>query len=545
MDARVRRVDRRTMKRVIVVACSWAAALCLALAYLVIGWGIDDIAGNNAWSTWWIALAASLGSGFFAWAVSALGASAMKQLEPRLRHSMIRQVFALGPTQRTSERAGRVVNSATDGVERVAAYKGIFLAPMIASLTTPILVVIVVALTLDPASGGFLAIAIPLVPICVLGFRKAFKPVSSRYRHASRQLAAKELDAIQGLGDLALMNAGKDMGKRLADAAEEVRSKVMSYLAGNQLILLVIDSVFSLGMITGAITLALIRYEQGALSVGGAISLVLLSSIMLDPLDRIGQFFYIGMGGIAANKEIKKFNAQIPAVMDLEGVKVPAKPAKPGEIRLEDVSFAYTQGTPVLQGASLTISPGEHVALAGPSGAGKSTVSALLQGYLRPRSGHVSLNGVDLADAPLSWVRAQSAVVEQSTYLFSGTLRENLLLAAPTATDAQLIEALRAAHLGDFYEALPGGLDARVGARGLAVSGGEAQRIAIARAFLKNASIMILDEPTAHVDLASEREILASLDTVCAGRTTLTISHRDATIKGADRVATLQEGTIR
>ena len=109
----------------------------------------------------------------------------------------------------------------------------------------------------------------------------------------------------------------------------------------------------------------------------------------------------------------------------------------------------------------------------------------------------------------------------------------------------RLIEALRAAHLGDFYEALPGGLDARVGARGLAVSGGEAQRIAIARAFLKNASIMILDEPTAHVDLASEREILASLDTVCAGRTTLTISHRDATIKGADRVATLQEGTIR
>ncbi len=109
----------------------------------------------------------------------------------------------------------------------------------------------------------------------------------------------------------------------------------------------------------------------------------------------------------------------------------------------------------------------------------------------------------------------------------------------------RLIEALRAAHLGEFFKSLPGGLDARVGARGLAVSGGEAQRIAIARAFLKNASIMILDEPTAHVDLASEREILASLETVCAGRTTLTISHRDATIKGADRVATLQEGTIR
>ena len=320
------------MKRAIVVVCSWAAALCLALAYLAIGWGVDDIAGSSPWSTWWIALAGALGSGVFAWAVSALGAAQMNHMEPALRHSMIRQVFALGPSQRTNERAGRVVNSATDGVERVAAYKGIFLAPMIASLTMPILVVIVVALAIDPASGGFLAIAIPLVPICVMGFRKAFKPVSARYRHASRQLAAKELDAIQGLGDLALMNAGKDMGKRLAQAAEDVRSKVMNYLAGNQLILLVIDSVFSLGMITGAIALALIRYEQGAISVGEGVSLVLLSSIMLDPLDRIGQFFYIGMGGIAANKEIKKFNKQTPPVADAKGVKAPAIPPRRGEI---------------------------------------------------------------------------------------------------------------------------------------------------------------------------------------------------------------------
>ena len=533
------------MKRAIVVVCSWAAALCLAAAYLAIGWGIDDIASQNRWSTWWIAVLGALGSGVCAWAVSALGASQLNQLEPALRHLMIRQVFALGPSQRTNERAGRVVNSATDGVERVAAYKGIFLAPMIASLTTPVFVVILVALTLDPASGIVLAIAIPLVPICVMGFRTAFKPVSSRYRHASRQLAAKELDAIQGLGDLALMNAGKDMGQRLADAAEEVRAKVMSYLAGNQLILLVIDSVFSLGMITGAIALGLIRYEQGALSVGEGISLVLLSSIMLDPLDRIGQFFYIGMGGIAANKEIKTFIKQTPPVADEKGVAAPAIPPARGEISLSNVSFSYAKDTPVLRGASLTLTQGEHVALAGASGAGKSTISALLQGFARPARGRVSINGVDLAAAPLSWARAQSAVVEQTTYLFSATLRDNLLLAAPAATDDQLIEALRAAHLGEFYDSLPGGLDARVGARGLAVSGGEAQRIAIARAFLKNASIMILDEPTAHVDLASEREILASLETVCAGRTTLTISHRDATIRGADRVVTLTEGTIR
>ena len=533
------------MKRAIVVVCSWAAALCLALAYLAIGWGIDDVVGGAAWSTWWIALAAALASGFFAWAVSALGASTMKQLEPRLRHSMIRQVFALGPTQRTSERAGRVVNSATDGVERVALYRQTFLAPTAASFASPALVLALLAVVIDPLPCLVLLMAVVLVPGFIIALHLRVRRSSSGSRRARTRLAGAYLDAIQGLGDLALMNAGKDMGQRLAEAAEEVRSKVMSYLAGNQLILLVIDSVFSLGMITGAIALALIRYQQGAISVGEGISLVLLSSIMLDPLDRIGQFFYIGMGGIAANKEIKKFISQTPPVTDAKGVKVPALPSAPGEIALSDVSFSYTKDTPVLRGANLTLTQGEHVALAGPSGAGKSTISALLQGFLRPTRGRVSLNGVDLATAPLSWVRAQSAVVEQTTYLFSGTLRDNLLLAAPAATDDQLIEALRAAHLGEFFKSLPGGLDARVGARGLAVSGGEAQRIAIARAFLKNASIMILDEPTAHVDLASEREILASLETVCAGRTTLTISHRDATIKGADRIATLQEGTIR
>ncbi len=172
----------------------------------------------------------------------------------------------------------------------------------------------------------------------------------------------------------------------------------------------------------------------------------------------------MGMGGIAANKEIKKFISQTPPVTDAKGVKVPALPSAPGEIALSDVSFSYTKDTPVLKGANLTLTQGEHVALAGPSGAGKSTISALLQGFLRPTRGRVSLNGVDLATAPLSWVRAQSAVVEQTTYLFSGTLRDNLLLAAPAATDDQLIEALRAAHLGEFVDTLPGGLDARVGA---------------------------------------------------------------------------------
>ena len=183
-------------------------------------------------------------------------------------------------------------------------------------LATPALVLVIVAVALDPVAAGLLAVSIPLVPLTVGLFQLAFKSVSRRYRAASRALAAQELDAIQGLSALVLMNAGQAMARQLAQATEDVRRRVMRYLAGNQIVLLVVDSVFSLGMITGAVVLALTRHAAGTLTGGQALALVLLSTIMLDPLDRIGQFFYLGMGGMAAAREIKRFTAQVPNLAD-------------------------------------------------------------------------------------------------------------------------------------------------------------------------------------------------------------------------------------
>lgn len=533
------------MRNGIIVALSWLSSLTLAIAYILIGSGIDEALAQNRWTHAPWAIAAAAASGASAWAVSLIGGRAVAGMEQRIRHSVIRQIIALGPKERTNERAGRTINTATDGVERNAVYRATFVASMIASLTTPLLVVLIVATLIDPLSGGILAIVIPLVPACILAFQKSFKPVSRRYRSASRTLAAQELDAIQGLGALVLMNAGKTMGAALARASEEVRRRVMSYLAGNQLILLVIDSVFSLGMITGAAALALIRADHGAISIGQGISLVLLSSIMLDPLDRIGQFFYIGMGGIAAGKEITRFTSTRPASSDAPDATSPDRPAQPGALALHDLCFSYDCETPILSHAELALEAGENIALVGASGAGKSTLSALIQGHRRPDAGRILIEGEDLADVPLAWARSRIGVVEQTTYLFTGTLRDNLLIARPEATEAQLANALAAARLDKLVSRLPDGLDTPVGSRGLALSGGEAQRVAIARALLKDAPILILDEPTAHVDLVSEREILAALDDASRGRTTLTISHRRATIDNADRIVELVGGELR
>ena len=522
-------------------------AMALILVYLEIGTVIDSLLkGKPSFLSLAVLVLYAVAAGSFAFSASYSAGERLRADEPRIRHAMVAQIFRLGVSERTKERSGRIVNTATDGVERSSNYRGTFIAPMLASLITPIMVVAVV-FTFDWVSAAVLAISIPVVPLTVGAFQRAFRSVSTRYRTASRALAAQELDAIQGLSTLSYIGAGKRVGRTLAQAAENVRRKVMRYLAGNQIVLLVVDGVFSLGMITGATALAYWRLSDGRFSVGQAITLVLLSSIMLDPLDRIGQFFYIGMGGIAATREIKRFTSETPEVVDPaeDGVLAPTSLPIPGEVRIDSVSFAYEADLPILENASLRIAPSEHIAITGTSGAGKSTLSSLIQAHHRPSEGSIFINGVDISQVPLQWVRSQIAVVEQTTYLFSDTLRANILIANPAASDEEILTALRTVGLDDLLARLPEGLDTRVGDKGLALSGGEAQRVALARAFIKDAPILLLDEPTAHVDLESERQILNAIDTVARGRTTITISHRGATIAHADRQVELKEGELR
>ncbi len=538
---------KQRMANVIEIIKNLLPAMFLIILYIELGLVIDAlISGNISLPSLGYLSLLALAAGMMAFSASFSGGTRLRAEEPRLRHAMVAQVFRLGVSERTKERSGRIVNTATDGVERSSNYRGTFIAPMLASLITPIMVVAVV-FTFDWVSAAVLAISIPVVPLTVGAFQRAFRPVSTRYRASSRALAAQELDAIQGLSTLSYIGAGKRVGRTLAQAAENVRRKVMRYLAGNQMVLLVVDGVFSLGMITGATALAYWRLSDGWFTIGQAVTLVLLSSIMLDPLDRIGQFFYIGMGGIAATREIRRFTSETPEVVDPaeHGALSPAVVPVPGEVRIDSVSFGYEADLPILENASLRVAPGEHIAITGTSGAGKSTLSSLIQAHHRPSEGSIFINGVDISQVPLQWVRSQIAVVEQTTYLFSDTLRANILIANPAASDEDILTALRTVGLDDLLARLPEGLDTRVGDKGLALSGGEAQRVALARAFIKDAPILLLDEPTAHVDLESERQILNAIDTVARGRTTITISHRGATIAHADRQVELKEGELR
>lgn len=503
----------------------------------------------------------ALAAAAFAGPRLSLGAVGRREVERR--DVLLDQMFRLGVAFRTQERSGRFVSTATDGVERAASYEVTFKFPIIASMTVPVIALVALGATVDWVVAGWLALALPAIPLLVNGFQKLFRSVSVQYRMTARRFAAQFLDAIQGLPTATAFNRAGAKGAELARSAEQLRRMVMRLLAGNQVVLLVIDASFSLAMVAAAAGLAMARLRDGAITPGQAVAVVLVSTVLLEPLDRVGQFFYVGMGGRAAVREIDAVLAQPATAGDAPGVRTPVTStfhvnprgtaegdapadaeARPEAVALDRVSFAYPGGRPVLDDVSFTVPRGRRVALIGPSGSGKSTVAALIQAHLRPASGAVRVGGHDATAVPVDWVRAQTAVVAQTTYLFTGTLADNLRLAAPDADDDRLWHALAEANLADDVRGFPDRLATRVGERGLSLSGGQAQRLAVARALLKDAPVLLLDEPTSQVDAASEAALVEALDRAGEGRTVVVVAHRLSTVRGADEVLVLAEGRI-
>ena len=541
------------MKNVGVIAANWVQAIGMAMFFVIVGREVDRLQGGAGLDVTGLIVGVGIVAvvGVAAWAAPAIAYRGQAAHERADRRRVTAHIISLGPVPRSSEEAGAIVSTATDATERRATYQSVFLMPMIGSVTALLSVIAVIAFTTTPASAGWLCLGIPLIPLAVGFFQMAFRGVSRRYRQASQRLSFQFLEAIQGLPTLRLMNADGNHRRGLAAGAERVRRQVMALLAGNQLMLIVVDSLFSCMFLVMAVWLALTQVHNSTITLGQAISLVLMSTLLLEPLEQIGQFFYLGMSGMAAKKEIAHFMAQpslLPEIEVTDSAKQDAgKPSNGGleqapAISLDDVDFAYNPEVPVLHNLTLHLSQGEHVGLVGPSGIGKSTVAALIQGYRHADRGTVKLLGVDVSTADQRWLLEQVAVVAQRSYLFAGTIRSNLAMADPNATDDQLLAAVAQAGFPHLKDELPDGLDTRVGERGMTLSGGQVQRIALAQALLKDAPVMILDEPTAHVDLGSERAMMDALERIGRDKTILMITHRRSAIQAMDRTVSL-EGT--
>ncbi|MFC0339369.1 ABC transporter ATP-binding protein [Paracoccus niistensis] len=281
---------------------------------------------------------------------------------------------------------------------------------------------------------------------------------------------------------------------------------------------------------------------SGDLTTGGFVGFLLLVGVFYRPLEKIAAVIETYPRGIAGFRRYQELLATDPEIADTpDAIEAPALK---GDIRFENVSFAYSEERPILRGIDLQIAAGETVAFVGPSGAGKTTLLALLPRFYEPTSGCITIDGLPLDRMRLNSLRRQIGLVSQDVFLFGGTLRENIAYGRLGATEAEIREAAAQAQLTSMIEGLPEGLDTIVGERGVMLSGGQKQRVAIARAFLKNPPILILDEATSALDSQTEREIQSALDALAVGRTTLVIAHRLGTIRKADRIVVMNEGRI-
>ena len=281
---------------------------------------------------------------------------------------------------------------------------------------------------------------------------------------------------------------------------------------------------------------------RGGLSVGDFVAFLLLVGVFYRPLDKISAVIETYPRGIAGFRRFLEFLAVAPDIADRPDA-MEAPPLR-GDVCFDRVTFGYEPGRPVLRDISLAIRAGETVALVGPSGAGKTTLCSLLPRFYEVDAGAISIDGIDIRAMTRASLRRQIGIVQQDVFLFAGTLKDNIAYGRLGADDAAIRDAARRARLGDLIDSLPEGFDTAIGERGVKLSGGQKQRLAIARIFLKNPPLLILDEATSALDSETERAIQQSLAELSAGRTTLVIAHRLATIRNADRIVVVTEAGI-
>jgi ABC-type transport system involved in cytochrome bd biosynthesis fused ATPase/permease subunit len=516
----------------------------LALYWLV-GLAIDAMLhGRNLLAEllpWAVALLAA--KFLLAWAYRSSQYKASSLTKLTIRDSIYRHALKLGPAVLDRKRTGELVNIAVDGMDWIELFYGIYFVQFVIGMATPLLLCIFIGIV-DWVVGVALLVSVPLTPLFLGMMAKNFRKSSERYAQVNNEQSARFLDSIQGMTTLKMFNLGKRHGAEIRDASETQRLETMRLLLVNQIMILFVDFGFALGTTLVLTVTALLRFQAGALTAGEVVALILASAEFAKPLTLIGQFFFAGAVGREFAKKIIAFLNEKPGVQDPEHASLPTRSARP-VLKLQDVVFQYGEAGPrAVDGFTLTLKPGETVALVGASGSGKTTVANLVLRTLAPQSGTISLDGARFEELPVDYVRAHLALVPQDPYLFYGTLADNLRVAKPDATEEELQEACRAANILDFVAGLPRGLETVVGERGLTLSGGQVQRIAIARALLKDAPIVVLDEPTSQIDLETETVIHEALERLMRDRTVLVIAHRLSTVERADRIVVMGRGRV-
>jgi ATP-binding cassette subfamily C protein CydD len=467
------------------------------------------------------------------------------RIKANLRERFLKTLIQLGPLYARGERAGELVNTAVEGIDALEDYLARYLPQLALAGLIPVFMLFYV-FPKDAQTGIILLITGPLIPVFTMLIGKLAEKKSLQQWKALSWMSAHFLDMLQGLMTLKVFGRSKDQAQVIGRVSDAFRETTLSVLRIAFLSALVLEFMGTISTALVAVALGL-RLVYGKIFFEEALFILVITPEFFQPLRNLGLQFHASLTGVNAANRIYEVLGQIENLAANEKIFNNSEVRIPHDIDLcfRNVLLVYEKdGAAALDGVNFEIRPGEHVALVGPSGAGKSSIVSLLMGFIKPTKGEILISGTPLQQFPLDLWRSEIAYVSQQPYLFSGTIEENIRLARPEASDSEVIEAAQQAAAHDFIRSFPLGYQTVVGEGGARLSGGQAQRIAIARAFLKNASLLLWDEATEGLDAESERVIHDSLTKFRKGRTVLTIAHRLNTVCEADRILVLDRGEI-
>ena len=452
-----------------------------------------------------------------------------------LRERLYRKLLALGPSYQEQVNTSEVVQVAVEGIDQLETYFGSYLPQFFYAMLAPVTLFAVLAPVSFPAAV-VLFLCVPLIPLSIVAVQRWAKKLLSKYWGQYTALGDTFLEDLQGLTTLKIYQADGYKQEQMDQQAERFRKITMKVLTMQLNSITIMDLVAYGGAALG-ILLAVSQFRAGAVDLAGCLLIIVLAADFFLPMRLLGSFFHIAMNGMAASEKMFR-------ILDLP---VPAAGDQPFpadcSIRCEEVGFSYDPGREVLTGISLACPAGSFTALVGESGCGKSTLAALLTGRNRGYTGSITVGGVELSRLDAAGLLENVTYISHQSYLFKGTVEENLRLARPNATEEELWQALEQVNLAAFLRGEQG-LSTQLLEGASNLSGGQRQRLALARGLLRRSPVYLFDEATSNIDVESENDIMAVIRQLAKERTVLLISHRLANVVDAQQIYVLEHGAV-